>query len=172
MIIGKGDLAQVLKNTLRAADDNFIFFASGVSNSQEINEWEYRREKILLLDQNKTKHLVYFSSLSVFYSDTRYAQHKKQMEQLVKKYFKDHTIIRLGNISWGKNPHTLINHFKNQINNGEALVIQDTYRYITDKQEFLHWIEMIPKWNCEINIPGRMLKVTQIVEEIKNGYIG
>jgi len=53
-IVGSGDIASVLKDR-----DGFIFFASGVSNSQETRESEYQREKDLLMIQDKGKHIVY-----------------------------------------------------------------------------------------------------------------
>ena len=166
MIIGNGDLASVLKEV---DNDKFLFFASGVSNSKETRLSEYEREekllKRLLFSRDKPKHVVYFSSLCVFYSGTTYAQHKKDMESLVKENFDHYTIVRIGNITWGSNPHTLINFFKNKINQGESFEIQDVYRYIVDKDEFLHWIGMIPNWNCEMNIPGRRMLVKDVIDE-------
>ena len=161
MIIGHGDIANVLKDR-----KDFIFFASGVSNSNESRESEYKREEELLLKQNKNKHLIYFGSLAIFYNpNTRYSRHKKHMEELVKTHFKHYTIVRMGNITWGNNPHTLINHFRNAVKKGEKLEIWDTYRYLVNKKEFLHWIEMIPDWNSEMNITGQRLKVKQIVKK-------
>ena len=162
-IIGHGDIASVLTDR-----EDRIYFASGVSNSQETRESEYGREKTLLLQQEKIRHLVYFSSLSIFYSDTRYAQHKLEMETLVKAHFPRYAIIRLGNITWGTNPHTIINSFRAQIRNGEALVIRDAYRYVVDQNEFLYWVSMIPSWPCEISITGQRLSIEQIVK--KYGY--
>ena len=161
MIVGYGDIASVLKDR-----KGTIFFASGVSNSQETRESEYKREEDLLMKQNKNKHIVYFSSLAIFYNpNTRYSHHKKHMEELVKTHFKHYTIVRMGNITWGNNPHTLINHFRNAVKKGEKLEIWDTYRYLVNKKEFLHWIEMIPDWNSEMNITGQRLKVKQIVKK-------
>ena len=162
MIIGNGDIASVLGEVDR---DNFIFFASGVSNSKETRESEYEREKTLLMKQDRSKHIVYFSSLSVFYSYTRYAAHKKEMEWRIKNYFDKNTIVRLGNITWGTNPHTLINFIRNKIKNNEPYEVQDVYRYVVDKDEFLYWLKMIPNWDCEMNITGRRLKVVDIVKE-------
>ena len=156
MIVGSGDLASVLPDR-----EDLLFFASGVSNSQETRESEYTREFELLREQDQTKRLVYFSSLALFYSDTRYTKHKKMMEEWVKRWFPKYTIIRLGNITFGKNPNTLINYFKDH----RDAEIQDVYRYIADKEELLHWINLIPDWNCEINIPGRRMKVADIVKE-------
>ena len=160
-IIGNGDIA----NALNEIKGDFLFFASGVSNSQETRDFKYEREIILLMNQDRNFHIVYFSSLAIFYSDTRYTKHKLQMEHLVKKFFNSYTIIRLGNITWGKNPHTLINYLRNKKQNGEPLEIQDTCRYLIDKEEFKHWMDMIPSWNCEMNIPGRRMSIKQIVEE-------
>lgn len=167
MIIGHGDIASALVDLPRgkAGRKGWVFFASGLSNSGEKRESEYQREEDLLMKQNKRKHIVYFSSLCVFYSDNRYAMHKKHMEILIKKNFKHYTIVRMGNITWGKNPHTLINFLRNRYIQGEPLEIQDTYRYIVDKDEFLHWIEMIPEWSCEMNLTGKRLKVAEIVKE-------
>ena len=160
-IIGHGDIASALID-----QQDKVFFASGVSNSSEKRESEYQREIDLLLAQNKSHHLVYFSSLCIFYSNTRYAQHKKIMESLVKKNFKHYTIIRLGNITWGNNPHTIINHFRNDRKAGKPLEIQDAYRYIIpNKAELQHWLAMIPEWNCEMNITGKRMSIKQIVSE-------
>lgn len=163
-IIGNGDIAKVLKDVDVGKK---LFFASGVSNSQEARESEYKREVDLLLEQDKNQHVIYISSLCVFYSDTRYAQHKRLMEKLIKNNFLKHTIIRIGNITWGTNPHTIINFFKNKIARKEDFEIKEVYRYLVAEDEFLYWINLIPKWNCEMNISGRKLKVSQIVEEIK-----
>lgn len=162
MITGNGDLASVLPDR-----DDLWFFASGVSNSQETRESEYKRELDLLLEQPRDQHLVYFSSLSVFYSDSRYAKHKLAMELLVQREFYPYTIIRLGNISWGENPCTLINYLKAH----PDAEIRDEYRYVCDKEEFLHWIELIPSWSCEMNISGKMLKVAEIKELIDMGKL-
>ena len=160
MVLGHGDIASVLTDR-----DDIIYFASGVSNSRETDERQYKREMRFLLLQDKSKHLVYFSSLCVFYADTRYAKHKKDMEFAVKLLFDKYTIIRIGNITWGNNPNTLINFLRNKIKNGEPVEIQDVYRYIVDKEEFLYWIDMIPNWSAEMNIPGRRMKVLDIIKE-------
>ena len=168
MIIGNGDIAKVLK---KADITDKLYFASGVSNSREIREAEYKREIDLLLEQNKNKHIVYISSLCVFYSDTRYARHKRHVEILIKRYFSKYAIIRIGNITWGTNPHTIINYFKNKIARKEDFEIQNAYRYLIDKDEFLYWINLIPDWSCEMNVSGQRMKVAQIVEAIKQKKI-
>lgn len=153
MIVGHGDIASVLTDR-----EDRLFFASGVSNSQETRKSEYEREKKLLLSQDKYRHIVYFSSLSVFYTDTLYAQHKLRMEKLIKENFKHYTIIRIGNIDWGTNPNTLINYLRAH----PEAEIRDVYRYVIDKEEFLYWVNLIPEWPCEMNIVGTRMKVIDI----------
>ena len=87
------------------------------------------------------------------------------MEGLVKKTFKHYTIVRIGNISWGSNPNTLINFLRNKIKNKQPYEVRSVYRYVVDKDEFLYWIKMIPDWNDTMNIMGRRLLVKDIVKE-------
>lgn len=156
MVVGDGDIASVLTDKVE-----MLYFASGVSNSREIEESEYRREVDLLLEQDKTLHVVYFSTLASLYSETRYTRHKRYMEVIIKNNFPKYTIVRLGNISWGTNPHTLINYLRSH----PKAKIKDEYRYIVDKEEFLYWIGLIPEWNYEMNITGERLKVRTIKEK-------
>ena len=162
MIIGNGDIATELKDK-----KGITYFASGVSNSSETREEEFRRELDLLLEQDKDCKIIYFSSLCVFYSDTPYALHKRMMEEVVKSNFKKYTIMRLGNITWGSNPKTILNFFKNKIKNKEDFEIQDTYRYLVDKDEFQHWIDKIPDFNCEMNVTGKRMTIKQIVDTLR-----
>ncbi len=160
MIIGNGTIASVLPDR-----EDLLFFASGVSNSAETNESEYDREVNLLLDQDKNAHIVYFSTLSLFYNSTRYTQHKKYMEELIKKRFKRYTIMRLGSPTWGDNPNHLVSFFRHKIKNKEKFQIWDTERYVLEKEEFLHWVNKIPSWNCEMNVSGVRMKVKDIVKK-------
>lgn len=161
-VIGNGDVAQALERT----DKDVLFFASGVSNSQETREEEYQREKELLLSQPRDRRLVYFGSLSIFHKESRYTQHKLEMEELVRDEFPQYTIVRLGTIDWGDNPHTIINHFRGQLEKGEPLEIRDTSRYVTNQDEFLHWVNLIPDtFNCEMNITGQPMEIKDIVKE-------
>lgn len=156
-IIGRGDIASILPER-----EDLLFFASGVSNSQETRESEYQREVDLLLEQPRDAHIVYFGSLAIFYSETRYTQHKLDMEAMIKENFPSYCIIRIGNIDWGTNPHTLINYLRDNPN----AEIRDEYRYVVSQDEFLHWIDLIPGWSVEMNVAGKKLKV----KEIKDVY--
>lgn len=167
MIVGNGDIAKALTDK-----EEWIFFASGVSNSYESRESEYQREMSLLLSQDKSKHLVYFSSLSIFlpqtqYTNVRYLEHKKQMEELVKKTFRHFTIIRLGNITWSSNPHTLVNAIRTKVEQGIPFETPDAYKYFIGKNEFQFWLNLIPEWNCEMNITGKRIKLKHIIGQIQ-----
>lgn len=167
-ILGTGDLAHALHAGGVDRDDT-LFFAAGVSNSGETRESEYDREVNLLRAQHPDRRLVYFSSLAVYYSDGRYSQHKRFMEGEVKALFGSYTIMRLGNIDWGHNPHTLINTLRERERLYLPQDIQNVYRYIVSLDEFLHWVRLIPRWPCEMNVPGRRMLVREIYQEFVIG---
>jgi len=165
-VIGSGDIASVLE-----PKEGFTYFASGVSNSQEVRESEYQREKDLLLQQDPTQRLVYFGSLSIFYNDNRYAQHKREMEELIQESFPKYCIVRIGNIVWGENPNTIVNFFRNKVKQDEPVEVRNVQRYVVDKGEFLHWISLIPDFNCEINIPGKRMWASEILDGVREGTL-
>lgn len=158
MLIGTGDIASVLIDR-----DDITFFASGVSNSKCSDPAKFKREEELLKTMPRHIHLVYFSTLAIYYNWNPYVAHKKRMEQMVKDLFQSYTIVRLGNISWGTNPNTLINYLKAH----PEAEIQKVYRHVVDKDEFQYWLSMIPvKQRNEMNVPGRMVWVPDLVLQI------
>jgi hypothetical protein len=167
VIIGSGDIAQQLWR----ADKPFVtFFASGVSNSQQQDENEFKREVSLLLKQPKDQHLVYFSSLCIYYSQTRYAQHKANIERLIKETFQTYTIVRLGNITWGRNENTIINYFKSQHHIGKEPRIENGHRFLITEWEFCYWMQHLPIGiKNEMNIPGEMVSINEIWRRVQDG---
>jgi hypothetical protein len=169
-IVGNGDIAKAIMGAPHEAlHPDWIYYASGVSNSAETRESEFIRERDLILSQDKTKHIIYISSLCIYYKETPYANHKRNMEKLIKDNFPAYTILRLGNITWGDNPTTIINFFKNELKAGRPLSIQDVDRFIVEKDELYFWFNLIPEWPCEMNIPGRRMKVVDVVNEFVYG---
>ncbi len=160
MIVGHGDIASVIPD-----QPDRLFFASGVSNSAETSEGAYARECGLLLEQDRNAHLVYFSSLSIFYAQGRYQQHKRFIENIIRGQWRLYTIVRLGTITWGKNPHLLINHLRAQHAAGLPLDIQPVRRHVINEQDFQYWLNVIPDYSCEMNITGQLMTVEEIVEE-------
>jgi len=138
MVIGNGLLA----NTFRKYEDSdsIIIFASGVSNSKEINKSEFKREFDLLktmLVFKETKKIIYFSTCSVLdisLTKSNYVKHKKNIEGFIMSNFKYYLILRIPNIvSNNKNLNTSFNFFKNKLlNNDEIICDKYATRYYID----------------------------------------
>jgi hypothetical protein len=167
MIIGNGNIAKCLKDR-----DDLVFFASGVSNSSCIDEKEYAREFNLLKTVSKDKHIVYFSNLGIYYKKDRYTQHKIDVEDYIRNNYKSYTIVRIEVCEWVKTPHTILNFFKFQLDQGIEPTIMDTTRYVLSLDEFLYWMDLIqPGVKNEMNILGRKMKISEIVADIKLGKL-
>lgn len=168
MVIGRGDIASVLKDK-----EGYTFFAAGFANREPITSELKQKEVNRILDINMNGQMfVYFSSLSIYYARNQYTGHKLRVESIMKNYVDDYCILRIGNITWGNNPNTLINSLKHKIQNNIPFEIQDTYRYLIDKDELLHWIDLIPRTGKhEMNVTGRRMKVSEIVKEIEHGRL-
>lgn len=112
MIVGSGLVARAFES--RYADDtDTLIFASGVSNSNELEQAAFNRERTLLQAhlQDAYKHVVYFSSCNVVNSreDSAYFQHKRAMEALVINTGRGY-VLRLPQVVGNtKNPNTLTN---------------------------------------------------------------
>lgn len=164
-IVGRGAIAEALQEI----DKPFLFFASGVANSWEDRESEYDRERDLLLSQDPTKHIVYFTSMCVFTEpERRYSQHKAEMEDIVRNNFPRHSIVRIGNTDWGNNPHQLVPFFREKLSSGEPFEIYEGYRHILSKDEFQYWVNLLPEdRNVEMVITGEKMKISDVVERVK-----
>lgn len=160
MIIGRGDIGKAIKDR-----EGFLFYANGISNRFPITELSKHKEEEEILTLARTiKMFVYISTLSIYYSDSEYTQHKLRMERLIKTNIRNYCILRIGNITWGDNPNTLVNYLK--INQSRT---DDTYRYLIDENELNHWIGMIPKTGQDsMNITGRRISVPELVSKINN----
>lgn len=157
MIIGSGDIASVLNDR-----EGAIFFASGVSNSMCRDLNEFKRESNLLESiKDDGRCIFYFSSIAIFNNHySTYLFHKKTMEIRISQWFKNYNIIRLGNIDWGKNPHTFINAIKAKRANSEPVEIRDEWKYMISKEQLLLLTDNLPlKGKHEISIFGEMKKV-------------
>lgn len=174
MVIGRGDIASVLPDR-----EGFTFFASGFANRTPFNQEEKNKEvRKVMAHFNKMANeetggmFVYISSLSIYYAHNEYTRHKHFMESVVAYHFPHCCILRIGNIIWGSNPNTLINSLTHKIKNNLPYETQDAYRYLIDEEELVHWCNLIPKTGKhEMNVTGRRMKVSEIVEEIKRGSL-
>ena len=155
MIIGTGDIASVLNDR-----EGAIFFASGVSNSQCIDEMQFQREIDLLADYIGDQRCVfYFSTLNQHRTEP-YFIHKYAVEVMIHNWFENYNIIRIGNIDWGKNPNTFINAIKAKQAKGEPVEIRDDWKYMISKEQLLLLTDNLPlKGQNTISVFGEMKKV-------------
>lgn len=128
MVIGNGMIAKEFSSY--NTKDDFIIFASGVSDSIHADPVAYKREEKLLADtirSNNNKTLVYFSTCSI-YDDSRksssYVKHKLDMEAMIIQEQKDYVIFRLSNpVGKTSNSTTIINYLVNHIVNKQVFEI-------------------------------------------------
>ena len=144
MIVGNGLLGSAFKNSTIDFDDCLIF-ASGVSNSKNIYESDFKRERNLLvnhiLDHDNLK-FIYFSSMLADISYKPYYEHKLKMERIIEKMSDNYIIFRLPQVI-GKtgNPANLVNHIINSIKNGDELTIfKNIERAIIDIDDIVNII--------------------------------
>lgn len=167
MVIGRGDIASAIQDR-----DGFTFYVNGVSNRLPLTEDSTEKEWQQVSTCTDTSMFVYISTLSIYYSDSDYTTHKKRMEVLIKEKFKNYCIFRIGNIRWGDNPNTILNNLGYKIHHKQQFEIRDECRYLIDREEFRHWISMIPtKGKHEMNVTGQRYKVKEIVKLIKDGKL-
>lgn len=173
MIIGRGSIAQVIPDR-----EEFIFFAAGESNRFELTEERAHIEKLKISAwiESRDQMFVYISGLNIYYPEndrrSEYTDHKMHMEDLIKNNFENYTIIRLGSITWGDNPNTLLNSLKSQIASDSNFEGRPVYRYLHSKQELTHWFGMIPRFGKhEMNVTGKLTWVPDLVEKIKRGEL-
>ena len=180
MIIGRGMLAQAF--SAFENEQNIVIFASGVSDSQEVREDEFEREKNLLLNTIKmhgASTFVYFSTCSMhdpMAADTAYVKHKLAMEEIIKELCANYYIFRISQIvGWTKNNKTLTHFLINKINAGTTfdvwerstrnlIDIEDVQKlviYIINHKIYLNQTIHIAN---KCNIP--ILQLIQTVEEV------
>lgn len=125
MIIGSGLIARRFESYNK--EDNFLIFASGISNSKTTDPDAYSRETKLLRDSMRkynNKILVYFSTYSIYDPDEKnsaYVQHKLNIEHMIQLGVPRYQIFRVSNLgAMSPNPNTVLNfffyHIKNHIN--------------------------------------------------------
>lgn len=165
MLVGTGDIASAITD-----NNNFTYFASGVSNSLEVKQSMFDREANLLASTHRGNTLVYFSSLSIYHKKSPYTKHKLKQEAYIRKNFPNYIILRLGNITWGRNPHTFINFFKHKLKKNQPIRLKKDIKYILTKKQFQLHISMLPlKGKHTINIMGTPMTPKQVLNILKNG---
>jgi nucleoside-diphosphate-sugar epimerase len=124
MVFGNGLLASELKNDINLSSH---FFAAGVSDSVGASEEDYAREIIVLREWLKRlpgKKITYFSSFAAVSSDSRYAKHKRLVEEIIKNSCDKYNIIRLPQVVGISSNMTLVSFLVRSIIKGHELKIQ------------------------------------------------
>jgi nucleoside-diphosphate-sugar epimerase len=144
MIIGNGLIAKAFIESGFNHND-YVIFASGVSNSNETDRKEFLREHTLLLqtiEQNPNKKLIYFTSILSETISNEYYHHKKVMEKAIEIRTKDYIIYRIPQLI-GKicNKFNLIHFLKDSIeNNKEITIYNGINRAIFDVQDLVNFV--------------------------------
>lgn len=178
MVIGNGLIANQFKSYNN--DENVLIFASGVSNSSEVNDTEFLRELNLVkeaISKNKRAKFIYFSSLSV--NDTSvsyrpYVHHKLIIEKYLFNYCKNFLIFRVSNVVGSiKNKNTILNFFIDAVKNNAPIEIwKNAERNLIDIEDLFIISDKIIKTqefsNQIINIAtSKNLSVLTIIKEIE-----
>ena len=128
MIIGNGLLARSLQEVDK---EEIVLFCSGVSDSNETDQFKFKREIDLLLSQNYSKKIFYFSTISIYNPakiGNTYIDHKKAIEELIANKFSDFLILRLPNmIGLDGNQANLIPYLINSVSRSESVIIHQIF---------------------------------------------
>ena len=169
MIIGSGLLAQGFKRS--GIQGDLTIFASGVSSSKTKDPIEFTREINLLkkiLETRPHSKLIYFSTTSVFSTQSPYCSHKTNAEDFIKNNFESYCIYRLPQVLGnGGNKLNLINFIKFSIsNNNKMLIFPNSFRSIIDIEDLVSICESTLRLQNKsvLNIAGiEFLKIIDIV---------
>jgi nucleoside-diphosphate-sugar epimerase len=149
MVIGNGLVAKAFE--LYKNNDDFVIFASGVSNSSEKSSEPFEREKKLLLEtiqKYPNKHFVYFSTCSIYDAEmhnSNYVLHKLELENLIQTNGEKWNIFRISNlIGKTENPNTILNYLYFHIQSQAHFTIwKGAERNIIDIADAYNIIQMI-----------------------------
>lgn len=180
MVVGNGMVAQRFQGMKN--EKEFLFFASGVSNSKCNNINEYEREFELLknsLKQYPDKHLVYFSTTSIYDASenkSMYVQHKLNIEKYIIEHVQKFTIFRLSNlVGKSQNTNTIVNYFVQQISLGTSFQLwKNATRNLIDIDDAFAIIEAMLSselfQNKIVNVANSIsyttLEIVQAIEQL------
>lgn len=181
MVLGNGLIANCFKQKY-SDNDKFLVFASGVSNSNETNEFEFLKEKVLIeenLNKNKDKIFIYFSTISMFNENnkTKYIDHKKNVEDIINKSGNSFFIFRLPQIFGAiGNEKNIINFMTSKIKSQDIFEIwSDSKRCIVDIEDvfkIVNYVLFKEKPNKIYNFFGiekkSVIDIVNIIENILN----
>ena len=157
MVIGNGLIANNF-HSYKTKND-FLIFASGVSDSKNSTEDEFKKENNLLkeaIQNNLQKKIIYFSTCSITdveLKETLYVKHKINMEKLIEKTASQYHIFRLSNLAgFSNNPNTILNFFYFHIVEGKRFDLwKNSERNIIDVEDVYRVADYILANNLFLN---------------------
>lgn len=178
MICGNGLIAQAFASNFDG-ECGYSIFASGVSNSREVNVSSFLREKKALTNFiERGYHPIYFSTCSVYdeiLHQSPYVQHKLEMESIC-SHAESFLIFRLPQVvGRTDNPNTITNFLFNKIRTSSDFDLwKSASRVLIDVDDVVSIINYMIKsmsiQNKVINIahgfPITVLRMVQIFESI------
>lgn len=155
-VIGNGLLAKAFS---KSKASNCLFFCSGVSNSLEKCENLFHREENLLrksILENKSKCIVYFSSVLASEINNGYFNHKINMENVVTELSSSYLILRLPQVAGAVLNTTLLPTLTKNIYLGDYFkVYKNASRTIVDIDDIVEVFEILQSEsirNTKVNV--------------------
>jgi len=179
MVLGKGLIARAFAKYWER-DPDVAVIAAGVSNSAEVDEGQFSRERRMLegVLAARSARVVYFSSCAAgnpLELQSAYLKHKIEMERLVLTDPRG-LVLRLPQVvGRGGNPHTLTNFLAQKINSGEAFEVwADAERNIVDVEDVaiigtqaIRWAEQLPRVISIADLEStNMLTIVHMMEKV------
>lgn len=177
MVVGNGLIARAFQKFEK--DNSVLIFASGVSNSNEVNSAAFKRELALIkaeISKNSEAKFVYFSSTGVFdktISTSKYIQHKLKMEKYIETHVPKYLIFRISNaVGYSKNPYTVLNFLVNAVKSQQELTIwKNAERNLIDVEDIVYVVNQCLKQekNKTLIVASKEnIKVTEVLLEVEN----
>lgn len=175
MVVGNGMISKIFKNEFENSDE-YLIFASGVSNSNEVDLDQYKKEEDILInyiEEYPSYKFIYFSSVLLDKSDSLYFSHKKKIEDIIVKNCNKYLIFRLPQILGnGGNKNNIINYFKNCIiSNTDIKCQKNTYRSIIDINDLYDIVNICIKneLNTTLNLAYiEKISIKDLISKISN----
>jgi nucleoside-diphosphate-sugar epimerase len=175
-IYGAGLIAKELK---KRNDLDGCFFAAGVSDSLNASDNDYLREvkeiSKFIKDNSKEK-IYYYSSFVAVNGDSKYANHKREIEKIIINNSFDYNIIRLPQVVGLTNNKTLVNYFIDKILNKEKFNLQkNAKRRLIDIEDVARITSIIYRYSEQkmiinigprdaISVKGIAIKISEILK--------
>lgn len=178
MVVGRGLVASLFSEY--STSDEVLIFASGVSDSSEQRESEFKRELDLInlhLSNYPNSLFVYFSTCSVtdkIFKNRKYTIHKLAVEKLIMKSSSSNFLIcRLSNlVGFGGNSKNIFNYLVQSVINGKSINIwRNASRSLLDVDDMKSILESViesGEYNRIINIASESsYSIPMIIEKIE-----